>query len=64
MKSIITSVVVLCVTGLLGGCVVAPAQPYAYGPAYGPAPGYYAEPAVSVGIGVSDYGGHGGWHHR
>lgn len=44
----------------LAGCVVAP--PYAYGPApaygyygYG---GYYAAPAVNVGIGYT-----GGWHH-
>jgi hypothetical protein len=60
MKTIIAGAAVLCLTGLLQGCVVAPA-PYAYGPAYGPAPAYYAAPAVSVGIGVSDYGGHGGY---
>ncbi len=50
---------------LLSGCIVAPAQPVAYGPGpeYYPAPGYYAAPAVSVGVGVSDYGGHG-WHSR
>jgi hypothetical protein len=53
------SVVALAVG--LSGCVVAP--PYAYAPApaygygYGYAPGYYAAPAVDVGIGVGGY-----WH--
>ncbi len=43
----------------LSGCVVAP--PYGY-PAYGYAPGYYAAPSVSVGVGVGGYyGGHGRW---
>lgn len=66
MKTILVVTVLTCVTGVLSGCVVAPA-PYAYGPApeygpaYGPAPGYYAAPSVSVGVGFSDYGG--GGHH-
>jgi hypothetical protein len=45
----------------LTGCVVAP--PYAYAPApaygYGYAPGYYAAPAVDVGVGFGGYYGHG-----
>ncbi len=48
----------------LAGCVVAP--PYAYAPApaygYGYAPGYYAAPAVDIGVGVGGYYGHG-WRH-
>jgi hypothetical protein len=48
----------------LTGCVVAP--PYAYAPApaygYGYAPGYYAAPAVDIGVGVGGYYGHG-WRH-
>ncbi|ANB75429.1 hypothetical protein [Paraburkholderia phytofirmans] len=55
----------------LAGCVVAPPYGYGYdpgptyesGPAYyGYAPGYYAAPAVNVGIGFGGYfgGGHGG----
>jgi hypothetical protein len=40
----------------LSGCVVAP--PYGY-PAYGYAPGYYAAPSVSVGVGER-----GGWRWR
>ncbi|MDE1183510.1 hypothetical protein [Paraburkholderia sp.] len=48
----------------LGGCVVAPG-PYGYG--YGPAyyaPGYYAAPSVSVGVGFGGgYGGYGGYGH-
>ena len=44
----------------LTGCVVAP--PYGGYPAYGYAPGYYAAPSVSVGVGVGGYyGGHGRW---
>ena len=53
----------------LTGCVVAPPYGYGYEPApvyqsgpgyYGYAPGYYAAPAVDVGIGFGFYGGHGG----
>ncbi|HYS66228.1 MAG TPA: hypothetical protein VEN30_20790 [Paraburkholderia sp.] len=56
----------------LAGCVVAPpygygyapAPAYEYGPAYyGYAPGYYAAPAVDVGVGFGFFGGHGG-HRR
>ncbi|CAE6699831.1 hypothetical protein R69658_00408 [Paraburkholderia aspalathi] len=44
----------------LTGCVVAP--PYGGYPAYGYAPGYYAAPSVSVGVGVGGYyGGRGRW---
>lgn len=57
----------------LGGCVVAPPYSPGYGydptptyqsgsPYYGYAPGYYAAPAVDIGIGFGGYygGGHGG----
>jgi hypothetical protein len=55
----------------LAGCIVAPPYGYGYGyepapvyqsgPAYyGYAPGYYAAPAVDVGIGFGFFGGHGG----
>lgn len=65
-------------TGLLGGCVVAPAGPYVVGtpvaysaaPVYAPAPYYgygygygYGWPAVSIGL-YGSWGGHGGWRHR
>lgn len=52
----------------LAGCVVAPPYGYGYQPApayesgpgyYGYAPGYYAAPALDVGIGFG-FGGHGG----
>lgn len=55
-----------CVMALaagLAGCVIAP--PYAYAPApaygYGYAPGYYAAPAVDIGVGFGGYGR--GWRH-
>lgn len=41
---------------MLSGCVVAPAYGYGY------APGYYAAPAVDIGVGFGGYYGHG-WRH-
>lgn len=43
----------------LTGCVVAPPYAYAPAPAYGYAPGYYAAPAVDIGVGFGGYYGHG-----
>jgi hypothetical protein len=71
MKTILVISAAASVIGLLSGCVVGGPPQYAYGPGYGPGPGYYEpapgyyaapEPSVSVGIGVSNYGDH--WHHR
>ncbi|TDN61579.1 hypothetical protein [Paraburkholderia sp. BL10I2N1] len=53
---------VLALAAGLSGCIVAPPYAYAPAPAYGYAPGYYAVPAVSVGVGFGGYYGHG-WRH-
>lgn len=48
----------IAVAASLAGCVVAP-TPYGYAPY--PAYGYYAAPAVNVGVGFGGGWG-GGWH--
>ncbi|MBB2927090.1 hypothetical protein [Paraburkholderia silvatlantica] len=63
MKTLFCVIALAGLSAGLTGCVVAP--PYAYAPApayYGYAPGYYAAPAVDIGVGVGGYYGHG-WRH-
>lgn len=60
MKTLLCAIALVALSAGLTGCVVAPPYAYAPAPAYGYAPGYYAAPAVSVGVG-GYYGG--GWRH-
>lgn len=62
MKTLFCAIALVAMSAGLTGCVVAPPYAYAPAPAYGYAPGYYAAPAVDIGVGVGGYYGHG-WRH-
>ncbi|CAG9273173.1 hypothetical protein [Paraburkholderia unamae] len=62
MKTLFCAIAMVALSAGLTGCIVAPPYAYAPAPAYGYAPGYYAAPAVDIGVGVGGYYGHG-WRH-